>query len=225
MRDLKLLVGIPSGDIWNSDFGMSLAMFMNEMQRPVPGCRSVSMRVSNIKGSILSRQRHMLVQEAEKWGADYILFIDSDQKFPPNLFHRLYSHRKWVIGANVATRIFPSKPTARKRSDTLVGDPVYTTPHSPELEKVWMLGTGVLLVDMKVFKKIPPPWFEITWVPELNDYRGEDWTFMMKLEEAGIARWVDHHLSVGIGHIGQFVYGHDVVEVDTVPEQKVLAGA
>jgi len=70
-----------------------------------------------------------------------------------------------------------------------------------------------MLIDMKVFKSVSSPRFSVRWEPKIRDYVGEDWGFCEKAEKSGFQIWVDHKLSLNIGHIGLLIYEHDVVEV------------
>jgi hypothetical protein len=42
---------------------------------------------------------------------------------------------------------------------------------------------------------------------------GEDIYFCIKAKDAGFDTWVDHDLSKGIKHIGQYVYGWHNIEL------------
>jgi len=202
-----VVIGVPSGSTWHAQFAMCLMFLMNQMV-----ARGMSCSVSNPRGSILPTLRHKAVRFALDQGATHLLFIDSDQTFPKETAEILLSHGKDVVAANIATKQFPSTPTARLRGDGIAGDPVYTLPKSPRLQRVWRVGTGVMLVKTSVFKRLgPPPWFEVNWVPELESYRGEDWFFCEKLEKAGIPIFVDHGLSAQVGHVGDCEFTHEMV--------------
>lgn len=211
-RKLNLLIGAPSTGMWTSGFGMCLQNMMGHlMSTPVPGFREQRMQPEVVKGSILPRSRGNLVKRALKEQFTHLLFIDTDQTFPRETAHRLLQHRKDVVGCNIATKEIPASPTARRKSSSPDGEPVYTDSDSPPLEKVWRLGTGIMLIDVRVFKKIGPGCFEIRWIEEIQDYRGEDWNMCLEMERAGFDIWVDHKLSDEVGHLGEFKYTHDVV--------------
>lgn len=173
-------------------------------------------RLHNKKGSILAYMRQKMVEDAIQGEATHLLFIDSDQMFPRDAAHRLLSRGKQVIGCNVATKMLPSSPTARAKDPTGKQRylPVYTTESSPAVEKVWRLGTGILLLDLNVFKRPELKgghWFDQRWNEELKAYDGEDWGLGDALEAAGVSIWVDHELSREIGHVGNLTYTHDHV--------------
>ena len=208
----KFLVGFPAMENWKSAFGMCvLELITNLMAVKVPGYRSQTVIPMQVKGSILPRSRMKLVKAAIDQDCTHILFIDTDQTFPKDTLHRLLQHGKDVVGCNIATKQIPASPTARARGSAIDGFPVFTDPDSPALEKVWRLGTGIMLIDVRVFKKIGLGVFEVRWVEEIQDYRGEDWHMCEAMERAGFDIWVDHKLSDEIGHVGDYEYTHDVV--------------
>lgn len=164
-------------------------------------------------GSILPQLRYQLVKEAIEKGATHVLFVDSDQTFPAQLVHCLARHHKPVVACNVATKVLPSKPTARNKSTSWWGgDVVYTCPDSKGIEQVWRIGCGVMLIDVEVFKTLPKPWFNLKYVPENDDFMGEDWYFCELLEAAGVPIFIDHDASKRVGHIGPFTFEHAHVE-------------
>jgi hypothetical protein len=225
-RKLNIMVGFPAGELWHGGFGMCLVNLCTHlMSAPVPGYRFQRMVPVQLKGSILSRSRAKLVQEARKQGCNKLLYIDTDQTFPRDTAHRLLQHDKNVIGCNIATKQIPATTTARRKSPHFWGEPVFTDPDSPSLEKVWRLGCGVMLLDLRVFEKIGLGCFEVKWIDEIQDYQGEDWSMCEALERCGIDIWVDHKLSNEIGHLGEYKYTHDVVGEKVLTEAKVIGEA
>lgn len=217
MKENRLVIGIPSTDTWEAGFAMSLLFMTNRLvAHPYINGKPTQLRIHNRKGSILPQSRHKILSEALKTNSTHLLFIDSDQTFPADLAHRLMQHQKKVVGCNIATKTLPSNPTARQFNNTRAGELVYTHEDSKGLEQVWRLGCGIMLIDLLAMRREGlrnPPWFDITWHEETQDYRGEDWFFCERLEQAGIKIYVDHELSWEVGHIGKMNYGHDVVEV------------
>jgi len=158
--------------------------------------------------------RQDMVSTALKNDATHLLFIDSDQTFPRDTAHRLLAHKKQVVACNIATKMIPSTPTARFKGATRAGVPVYTTAASPPLEQVWRVGTGIMMIDLNIFKRDKlkrPPWFTQHWNEDLNSYVGEDWAFCEAMEKAGVKIYIDNALSMEIGHVGTLEYRHDLV--------------
>lgn len=216
-RKLNLLIGTPDMGVWTAEFGKSLCNMMTYMMSDaVPGYREQRMQPMQVHGSIIPRARGQLVQAAIEGNFTHLLFIDADQEFPRDTAHRLLQHRKDVVACNIATKQLPSSTTARSEGG-LGGIPVYTDPDSLPLERVWRVGTGIMLLDVRVLKKVGPGCFEIRWVPELNDYRGEDWALCEAIHAAGFDIWVDHKLSEEVGHIGKLRY-----DMNTVGEKQLV---
>lgn len=203
----SVLVGIPSGEDWKADFGMSMVGMVAASTKPLKnGKRIEKLQLWNTKGSILSRSRHTLAREARNLGMSHLLMIDSDMTFPIWTLHQLLSHNLDVVAANCATKGVPSYPTARQQGDTPAGNLVESK-DKKGLEKVWRVGTGVMLIKTSVFDRIAQPWFGITWNAANDDYTGEDWSFCQACQAANIAVYVDHMLSNYIGHLGIKSYG------------------
>ncbi len=147
------------------------------------------------------------MQQGLDEGFSHLLFLDCDQTFPSSTMRRLLVHKKPVVAANVATKGFPTKPTARR-----VGDLVYTTENSKGLEQVDRVGTGIMMIDLSIMSSIPKPWFSASSVAEDGEQYGEDWWFCQQLEKSGIPIYIDHDLSWEVGHLGEFEYCHRHVE-------------
>jgi hypothetical protein len=214
MKNPEVFIGIPSTESWTADFGMSLAGLVASIGRPLKnGGRIERVQLWNTKGSILPRSRETLVLKAIELKCSHILFLDSDQTFPNWALHQLLSWDKDVVAANIATKTLPALPTARqKNSVKTAGKLVYSGDSAKGLEEVWRIGTGVMLLNLRIFEKIPQPRFPIVWNPAIEDHTGEDWTFCEKLQEQNIPIYIDHDLSKHIGHVGVFTYGHQHIE-------------
>lgn len=220
---VRVAVAIPSGASWMADFSLSLAnLLLYVGQNRLPGASEQSLFMVNKRGSILPQLRQLLARDALARGATHILWLDSDMHFAPETLHSLMSHDLPVVGANCPTKAIPAMPTARQRDNTPGGKCVYTRLDSTGVERVWRLGFGIMLTEAKVFAQMPKPWFGIDWNEEFEDHFGEDWYFCRRCERADIPIHVDHEVSKRTGHIGQFTYTHDEVEI---PSSIVLENA
>jgi hypothetical protein len=56
------------------------------------------------------------------------------------------------------------------------------------------------------------------WLPEAEDYAGEDWSFVQRVKAAGIRTFVDCDLSREIGHSGEYLYTWEDVPLRTEME-------
>lgn len=211
--DVRLLIGIPSQGMVCTDTALSLALMASDLCFPLKG-KSHVFNILNIKSSILPQGRQSIVDAAIEGDATHLLFIDSDMTFPPFLARALLAHEKDVVGVNCPTRGFPCNPTARGANQ----EPVYSE-GKKGLEKVWRLGTGIMLISVTALKALPRPCFTPYWSDEKEAYVGEDWAFADHLEAAGFPIWVDHELSATIGHIGNYTFTQEDIEV---PEPVII---
>lgn len=209
----SVVVGVPSGQHWLAQFGVDLISLVTSFtSKRVAGYRSSELRVVNVRSSILSKNRHDLVKAAQELRATHLLFLDTDHTFPPDLIHKLAEGGKLVVAANCVTKQIPANPTARSKNPANPkGEIVYTDPHSHGLERVWRVGTGVMLINMKVFEKIGNGVWDMKYLPEADTYQGEDWSFCEACEQAGIPLYINHDVSKQVGHVGNYEFTHDVV--------------
>lgn len=205
----KVALAVPSGSDWKADMAISMMQMVAMSSRAPDDWDSLEISIHNSKGSILPKQRWHLVKAAQQLGATHILFIDSDMVFPPWILHKLLDRRKQVVACNCATKQFPSNPTARQKGKTVEGDLVFTTQEkvaNDVLEKVWRVGTGIMLVELSVFQELTAPYFNAYYNEEQQEYVGEDWAFCELLEKAGIPIYIDHAASSQVGHVGTYAF-------------------
>lgn len=202
---MKLAVLVPSLEYWKADFSVSLfslAMKYAMSKVDLPWIKHQSIVLFNRKSSVIHSSRHQLVCDALEWGATHILFADCDQTFPPDLIHRLMAHKQMVVGANIVTKQIPAVFCATG----LDGKRVKTLAASSGLEEVRVCGTGVMLIDTRVFAKLSIPYFLMPYNPDTRTFLGEDVYFSGILREAGFKIYIDHDVSKEVGHIGQLEY-------------------
>lgn len=212
MSSLKLLIAVPSGIHWFADFATCMISLTGYLaMKPVPGYSGVEFKVMNIKGSILPKSRLQALKAAKQWDATHLLFVDSDHTFPSDMVHQLLAHRRDVVAANCVTKSIPALPTARARGHDLQGDIVYSDVGRTEIQSVWRVGTGVMLLAKRAYMQIPHSAFAMPYKEEADTYQGEDWTLCEALERAGVPIYVDHKVSQQVGHVGIFNYTHEFV--------------
>jgi hypothetical protein len=218
-KHAKVLIAVPSHSFWEADFGMSLLSLVVASATPPEGYESLSIAIQNSKGSILPALRQELVEKAQEMDATHILFLDSDMTFPAWTLHKLLEDDKLVVAANCVTKSIPANPTARAYDGTQSGKAIshldYLEEDAEELVKVWRVGTGVMLINMKVFKRIDAPFFPIVHEPVSGKIVGEDWGFCGRCEAKAIDIYIDTLLSNHIGHIGRMEYNAGMIS--TIP--------
>lgn len=215
------MVAIPGPDQWASSFALSLVGLVSDFTTPIQGYTTQRLRFFRKVGSLLPAMRQQLLEEAVKAECSHVFFVDSDQVFPSTALRRLLSHRVPVVACNIAIKKFPSGPTARAFApEDPRGKVVYTTERSRGLERIWRVGTGVMLIDTSIIKHLgPKPWFNVRWREEAQEFEGEDWYFCSVVEKAGYHIYVDHELSWHVGHVGSLEYRHDFVVAAKVYEE------
>lgn len=214
MSNLIVGIAMPSSGTVYAKTAISLAMLGCHfgMQR-IKDYASQRLHMLVSFGSMMAQQRENCVMMALRAKCDYLIFVDSDQTFPKDTIHRLVSHGVDIVGANIPIKKIPARPTAIG----LNGKLLFTDPESTGIVEVQRIGTGIMCIDMKVFNKLERPWFDQRWVKSAMAFRGEDDYFCDMARKAGFQVFVDQDLSKEIGHIGDFIYTHDLVgEVDMI---------
>lgn len=202
----KIALCIPSKDIWKADFGVSLTIACLAFCKLTEALDKsiVNLRFCHIKSSHLSESRNNLVIQALNTGCSHILFVDDDMLLPQDAIYKLYKQNVDIVGANCATKVLPSLPTARNNKEH-----VFTKSNSTGLEQVNRIGTGLLMVKADVFRNMEFPYFACPPDPDYNGApMGEDIYFIKKAQEKGYKVFIDHDISKGVYHIGDYWYGH-----------------
>lgn len=146
-------------------------------------------------GSDRGKSRNSLVSASLERGSEWILFLDDDHSFPPNLLDVLLSRNVPVVASLYLQRTDPFLPIAFiKKSEDGEYWPLDLL-ECPEhgLVTVHGAGTGGMLIKSEVFKEFPEPWFVHT------TQQSEDLYFCDRLAEAGIQLYVD--LDARLGHV------------------------
>jgi hypothetical protein len=167
-----------------------------------------SLMIYQVPGTLIFNQRERLAEEALKDGADAILWVDSDMRFPKDALEILLSRDLPIVGVNATTRRFPVKPTALD-IDPETNDLVKVDSKGKTgLEQVMGVGFGMVLIKKEVFEAAQKPWF---WFEQTDKggIIGEDIYFCAKAFDVGYKTVIDHDLSMHIRHIGTYEYGWD----------------
>lgn len=205
MTSTKVLIAFPTNGTWHSEFGMSLLTMVHKMAFVRPDIEIV---VNQLTTSMLFEARFRLAKKALTEGYSHLFFVDTDQSFPPSILARLVDRDRAVVACNVAAKAEGSRETACRAREVLPDGRilVHGCNRKTGMERVWRVGTGIMLIKTSVFNDIPKPWFPAKWDPEHEMYTGEDWGFCELLEQADISIWVDHDASAKVGHWGRKEY-------------------
>lgn len=155
--------------------------------------------------SLLSVARQGMIDECKAQGHSFMLMLDDDMVFPPDLAHRLASHKKRCIGVNSLRK----NPDALHYTARGLDGKWVESKGKTGITEVAAVGLAMFLLDMDVLRKIPKPHFEVRWNDEKQIYSGEDMYFCRKIVGAGEKIYIDHDLSNMCGHVGQLVYNFE----------------
>lgn len=201
----KIAICIPTRDMVHAGFAFDLANMVGYFTASGAG----SINILYVSGTLIADQRVDLATAALTQNADYLLWLDSDMRFPKDALSRLLAHDKPIVGCNYSQRAVPPKPTAHISLGGGEFKHVWTNPEDKGLQEVGYLGFGCMLTKAEVFKKMERPWFHLGYSTKNHKFIGEDVYFCIQAQKAGYPVLLDHDLSKEIGHIGSFEFRHE----------------
>lgn len=141
------------------------------------------------------RGRNQLVRWMMEADAEWLLMIDDDHVFAPDLLDRLLSHEKDIVAALCLRRDEPYDPFcfSEKLRETVYKTINLHAHPADALLRVRAVGTGAMLVRRNVFEVLGDPYFTIA------EESGEDMRFCDAATEAGFEIYCD--LGARIGHM------------------------
>jgi choline kinase len=197
---MKLFIAVPAKDQMYTHTAFCI-------QELVKYCtlRGIEVVTSFNLGTLVCNQREVLAEEFLESGADYILWIDSDMMFPPDVFKKLKNRNVDIVACTYSTRALPFKGVAYSEMNN------WQSWISSDSEKVLEIaegvGMGMMLCSKHSVESVAKPRFQIKWVSESEDYMGEDFFFCKLLRNQGFNIHIDIPTSKEIYHIGTFGYG------------------
>ncbi len=202
----KVVIGLPSCGTIRVETATSIAYMLSNSQ--------VVYNIFTPISCYIHDSREATGEHALNLKADYVLFIDSDMKFPENALSVLMSRNVDIIGAMYNFRSFPKKSVIKlddkyseecKSEATGNENEIYATlKDSTRPFRCAALGGGFTLIKTDVFRKLPQPWFffEFSRIP--NKAVGEDVWFCNLARKHGYEVWADP--TIEVGHIGATVF-------------------
>lgn len=215
---MRVAVCVPAGAMSHTFFAMDFAAMIGWTCKHTDIVPEIHYRL----GTILPEQRQVLCQNAVESGAEFVVMIDSDMRFPNDLLKRLVEHDEDFVGTNVSTRRLPLSVNTYRLSDGGPPQPAIPEHGLMGLEQVMTTGFGIVCIKASVFSRIAFPWFQIPYITETGRYVGEDTYFCSRLKDAGIPIHVDHGLSWAIKHVGDYEYDLEDVMASWGVTQKIL---
>lgn len=139
--------------------------------------------------------RNTLTRMALEQGAEWLMFLDDDHVFPPELLTRLLAHDVAIVGALYMQRQVPFAPIAySNKTEDERYIPVQLADHGPnDLIEVAALGTGGMLIRSEILRAMQEPWFE-------HGRASEDLIFCDRVYELGLGP-VYCDLGARMGHL------------------------
>ena len=156
------------------------------------------------RNSVVYMAREELAQKAKNAGAEYIFWIDSDMKFPPDTLMKLMEDAEKgmdFVSGICFTKTTPPNPTILKRFEGETGIIYHDYPKDQVFE-VAASGFGCCLMKTSLYEKgvfYPLP----NW--------GEDYSFCIRMKEKGIKMYCDSRVKVG--HVGDFDYNEELYQI------------
>ena len=149
------------------------------------------------EGYTIAENRNYASVQALNGKYEWLLFIDDDMVFEPDLISRLVKNNKDVCGVTYKPRCDDSskKTFHETHRNNLKSDKLFETD---------AVGTGIMLIKTKILLDIKRPWFDFEWYDNGCCKMGEDWIFCKKAIEAGYKVWCDPTSEVG--HLGEKIY-------------------
>lgn len=143
--------------------------------------------------------RNFIVKQAIAAGCTHLIMMDTDQIYDVKTIPKLLSHKLPVVGCLVYRRYPPFDPLMLKGK---IHEYKTISEWEPDsLVEVDATGTGCLMFNMEVFRKMPSPWFKFR--KSRGSTVGEDIGFCSDLREAGYKIFVD--TSIPAGHLSNMV--------------------
>ena len=170
----------------------------------------VNMAPINWKNTYLSFGRNDITKFALEINADWLMWWDHDNTFPPETLVELLQHDKDIVGCDYRKRLAPFD-----RIGKFVGDD--PGENGAGLHEMTLLPHGVLLVRASVYKRLAFPWYVVDHSihqdrPQTGPFpvygTGEDNYFCREARKAGFQIWCDMDLTKRVCHIGERVVSY-----------------
>lgn len=183
----KLVICIPSMGLVDWRFASSLMGL-----QLLPDTRVIWM----VKTMIDTARNNLVIEALKNKEYTHILMVDDDMTFEPDFALRLLDHDVDIVGGLAFKRRPDYQPCVYRKDPK---DNEYYPILPNVFQEVDIVGTGGILINMKVFDKIKYPWFE-TYYSEDKRHWSVDFDFCIKAKEAGFKIFVDPEAEMG--HIG-----------------------
>lgn len=198
---MKLAICMPCMDMMPVESALSLAGLVGYIAR---GPDFSSLEIIAESRCYIEEARSRIASRALAAGAQWLLWLDSDMTYPPDIAHRLLKSGKAVTACNYAKRQTPVEPVAIDFEDRQI------SLDRSGLIKAKAAGLGVCLTSADVFSEgLEPPYFRTEWRKDKDGHKlaGEDGLLFADIRDKC---WEDLHIdcdaSKEVSHIGLYKY-------------------
>lgn len=190
---MKLMVAIPTVDYIHFEFAKSLAGLVRKLERD-----KVNFDVRFLDGTLVYLGREILAQEAIEKKYTHVLWIDADMAFQPDVFSKLYAHKKDIVTGVYHAR----RPPHRSCVFTNLNPVIRVKKYPKELFEIVACGFGCVLTSVKVLQDIRKN--KGNCFTPSSEF-GEDIAFCIKAGQLGFKMYCDPTVKAGhIGHVTIF---------------------
>lgn len=203
---LKVMIGFPVGGGVHPAFAKALLDLQKfELKNPSPDYELVDIEYS--ASLYVQENRNNLVEWAMEKQVDWLLQLDTDEKFQPTLLRQLMSSahkdtRPIIFGLYSNVQPAPAQAEGAYYHVDMIfrevenGEYMTLTPTSNTRPfMVDAAGSGILLTHMSIYRKIAYPWFWLEMMIPSNKTKpqivNEDIAFCRAAREAGYKLWCD----------------------------------
>lgn len=194
----RILIAVPCFDHVDVDFAQSLVSLDTA---DIGGKVSIAF----LPGSLIYVARDMLADQAIAMDADYVLWLDSDVVFTPDLLHNLLAHDVDFVTGMYFERRPPFGPVLYKKirygeTPAEYEAEKYLDYPQKELFEIDACGFGAVLVRTQVIKDVRERYYH-AFAPQQGF--GEDISFCIRAKNVGYKLWCDS--SIQLGHVTRSV--------------------
>lgn len=149
-------------------------------------------------------ERHNVMLGETVFHYDRVIFMDTDQVYPPDYLMEMLKHDEPVVTALNVSRYYPFEHTIYNVGETkekygmMIPDFVPVTP--PTDRRIFecdVTGTGAMMIDPRALADIPRPFFKDVFEPDgCVRLIPDDFYFGLQLHKAGIKVTVDQGIII-----------------------------
>lgn len=153
------------------------------------------------EGYTIAENRNYIAVKACNNKSDFLLMIDDDMTFEPDLLDQMVAQDKDILGVAYHPRSETGQIVKYLDETHVVRLESNTDPKYKKTFECMATGTGIILIKTSVFLNTPRPWFMFEYYPTGQCKLGEDWYFCREAKKVGYKVWADP--TIKVGHLGQ----------------------